>query len=164
MWCVIYAGDKNEQKTKAFVSHLLQGNIPARCFSLTRNRLYKNGGVWHTVNERFLPGYVFIETDEPEMVYKKLEETSKSLLFSDSRKVSVMDSDEAALLELITDSSGTVGLSDVSIGEDKKVTYLSGPLAKVSERVKKVNLHNRFAEIDMNFSGRRETLRLGIRF
>ena len=164
MWCVVYAGDRNEQKTERFITHLLQGKARAKCFLLERDRLYKNCGIWHNVRERLFPGYVFIDTDEPETVYKLLEKTSKSLLFSDSWKVCVLDKGEETLLESIMDQNGLVGISDVFIQEDRTVTFLSGPLAKIPERVKRVDLHRRFAEAYLDFPYGKETLRLGIRF
>lgn len=164
MWCVVYAGDKNEQKTKGFITHLLRGNACARCFSLTKNRLYKNSGVWHTVCERIFPGYVFIDTDEPETVYRILEKTPKNLLFSGSSKVCVLDKDEEMLLNSIVDENGQIGISDVHIREDKTIEFLSGPLVKMPERVKRVDLHRRFAEVQMNLPYGKESVWLGIRF
>lgn len=164
MWCVVYAGDKNEQKAESFIARLLQGNVRARCFSLMKNRLYKNSGIWHTVCERIFPGYVFIDTDEPETVCRILEKTPKNLLFSDSRKVCVMDKNEEMLLNSMMDEDGQIGISDVHIREDRTVEFLSGPLAKMPERVKKVDLHRRFAEVQMNLPYGKESIWLGIRF
>lgn len=164
MWCVVYAGDRNEHNTERFLTHLLQGKTSARCFSLEKDRLYKNSGIWHTVREQLFPGYVFIDTDEPETIYKMLEKTSKNLLFSDSQRVCVLDQGETSLLEDITDHNGLVGISDVQIQEDKTVAFLSGPLAKIPERIKRIDLHRRFVEASLNFLHEKETIRLGIRF
>lgn len=164
MWCVFYTGDGNEKKTEKFVTGLLPGNFFTRCFSLTRRRLYKRAGHWSTIQEKLLPGYVFIETDYPEAVYQKLEETPKNLLFSDPYHVSVLDNSEAAFIEQAADRRGTVGISDIRIGEDREIQYLSGPLAELASRVKKVNLHKRVAEVGLNIAGEQQTLWLGVRF
>lgn len=79
MWCVVYAGDKKEQKTERFTAYLLQGKARVKCFLLEKDRLYKKSGIWHNVRERLFPGYVFIDTDEPEVVYKLLEETLRRI-------------------------------------------------------------------------------------
>lgn len=164
MWCVLYTGDGNERRTEDFITHILPDRLCARCFHLTRNRLYKNNGIWHAVNEKFLPGYVFIDTHDPEGVFETLKKTPKRLLFSNGAHVGRLDADETALMERITDANGTVDISDVSIGEDGKVEYLSGPLAEVRERVRRVDLHHRFAEIETSFPYGKQTLWLGIRF
>lgn len=164
MWCVLYTGDGNEKKTEEFVTGLLPGDFFTRCFSLTRRRLYKRAGHWRTIQEKLLPGYVFIETEYPEAVYQRLEETPQNLLFSNQHHVSVLDNSEAAFIEQVTDQRGTVGISDIRIGEDREIQYLSGPLTRVSSRIKKVNLHKRVAEVGLNVSGKQQTLWLGVRF
>ena len=107
---------------------------------------------------------MFIETDYPEAVYQRLEETSQNLLFSNQHHVSVLDNTEAAFIEQVTDQRGTVGISDIRIDKDREIQYLSGPLTRVSSRVKKVNLHKRVAEVGLNVSGKQQTLWLGVRF
>ena len=116
------------------------------------------------ITSRLFPGYVFIETDYPEAVYLRLEETPQNLLFSNQHHVSVLDDTEAAFIEQVTDQRGTVGISDIRIDKDREIKYLSGPLTRVSSRVKKVNLHKRVAEVGLNVSGKQQTLWLGVRF
>ncbi len=164
MWCVLYAKEGNEVSTEEFLSGLLSKSVQARCFHLTRDRLIKYSGTWHTVNERLLPGYVFIDTDEPEKVYRELKKTSKRLLFSNDEYIAALDESEASFIKRMTGGGTRIPISMVRMGSDRRLEYLSGPLLEVADQVRRVDLHKRYVEIDAGFMGSRQTLRLGIEF
>ena len=163
MWCVVHVKDKGELRMEDFVSGLLPHNLNARCFHLIRNRRMKFRGEWHTVQEDLFPGYVFIDTDEPDRVYKELKKAPRpKLLFSDDDYVSTLERHESDLMERLTDRRGVIGISKVHIRSDGTLRYLSGPLSRMGFMVKKVNLHKRIAEIEAEFMGRKRVLYLGI--
>jgi len=163
MWCVVHVKDRAEGNMEEFVSNLLPKSLNARCFHLTRNRRKKYRGQWQTVREDMFPGYVFIETDQPEKVYRELEKAPRPrLLFSDDEYVSALEQHESDFMEAISDKNGVIGISAVRVAGDGAVSYLSGPLVKVGDRIRKVNLHKRVAEIEASLLGHRRTLYLGI--
>ena len=163
MWCVVHVKDGGEGQAEAFVAGLLPGELNARCFHLIRSRRKKYEGEWQTVYEDLFPGYVFIDTDQPEKVYKELKKTPKpNLLFSDDEYVSTLEEHETELMERLADRRGRIGISRVRIGTDGKISYLSGPLLGMGNRVRRVNLHKRIAEIETEIMGRKRLLYLGI--
>lgn len=169
MWCVVYAGEGREQKTEEFIRARLPKNACSRCFHLVQHLVYKKQGKVREAVRDCFPGYVFIETQEPETVQKTLKGTRGNLLFSDSRFVSSLDSKDEALLDLLCDRSGEIGLSvaRVSIAADsgrRETEFLSGPLAKVAYRVARVDFHKRRAELDRGFLDGKVPLKLGFRY
>ena len=100
MWCTLHLQDGNEKKTEEFVTSLLPGHICTRCFHITRRRLRKREGQWWEESEELLPGYVFIETSQPEAVYRELKKASKYLLFSDDHFVSVLKENDRKFLNV----------------------------------------------------------------
>ena len=163
MWCVVHVKDGREQHTEDFVAGLLPESLHAQCFHLIRSRRKKYQGEWQTVYEDLFPGYVFIDTDQPEKVYKELKKTPKqNLLFSDDEYVSTLEEHETELMERLADRRGRIGISRVRIGVDGKISYLSGPLLGMGNRVRRVNLHKRIAEIETEIMGRKRLLYLGI--
>lgn len=163
MWCAVHVKDGNEAETEAFVSGLLPKEANARCFHLTRSRRKKYGGQWRTVQEKLLPGYVFIDTDYPETVNRELKENSVcGLLFEREGFITALREQEASFLELITDENGEIGLSEVRVEEDGGICCFSGPLRKVSHLVRKVDLHKRIAEVEAAFMTEKQVLYLGI--
>ena len=163
MWCVVHVRDGGEMHTEEFVSGLLPESLNARCFHLIRSRRKKYEGQWQTVYEDLFPGYVFIDTDQPEKVYKELKKTPKpKLLFSDDEYVSTLEKHESDLMERLADPKGRIGISKVRIGTDGTIHYLSGLLSGMENRVRRVNLHKRIAEMEAEIMGRKRLLYLGI--
>ena len=163
MWCVVHVRDGGEGHTEDFASGLLPESLHARCFHLIRSRRKKYEGQWQTVHEDLFPGYVFIDTDQPERVYRELKKTPKpKLLFSDEEYVSTLEKHESDFMEQLADRKGRIGISNVGIDGDGRIHYLSGPLLGMENRVRRVNLHKRIAEIEAEIMGRKRLLYLGI--
>jgi len=163
MWCAIHVRDGEEKNTEDFVKNLLPESLNARCFHLTRSRRKKYKGKWQTVQEELFPGYVFIDTDEPDRVHRELKKAPRpKLLFSDDRYVSTLEQQESDFMRLVADRNGIIGLSTVRVVEDGRLKYLSGPLINIGDRVKKVNLHRRIAEVEASLMGQKQILYLGI--
>ena len=115
------------------------------------------------MHEDLFPGYVFIDTDQPERVYRELKKTPKpKLLFSDEEYVSTLEKHESDFMEQLADRKGRIGISNVGIDGDGRIHYLSGPLLGMENRVRRVNLHKRIAEIEAEIMGRKRLLYLGI--
>lgn len=163
MWCVVHVRDGKEEHMEDFVAGLLPESLNVRCFHLIRSRKKKYEGQWQTVHEDLFPGYVFIDTDQPDKVYRELKRTPKpKLLFSNEEYVSTLEKKESDLMERLADKKGRIGLSKVRIGVDGKVSYLSGPLLGMGNLVRRVNLHKRVVEIEAELMGRKRILYLGI--
>lgn len=163
MWCVVHVRDGEEKDTEDFIAGLLSGSFNSRCFHLTRSRRKKFEGQWHTVQEDLFPGYVFIDTDQPDKVFRELKKASKpKLLFSDETYVSALEPQESDLMDKLADGNGVIGISVVNVAGDGTVRYLSGPLTKVKSQVRKVNLHKRVAQLETSLLGKKRILYLGI--
>lgn len=163
MWCVVHVKEREERNAESFVENLLSKDLNARCFHLARDRRKKYEGQWRTIQENLFPGYVFIDTDQPDKVYGELKRVPRSkLLFSDEEYVSTLERQESDFMELLADKKGVIPISLVKVGDDGTIQYLSGPLENVKNRVKRVNLHKRVAELETSFLGRKKILYLGI--
>ena len=169
MWCVLYGKDGDEERMEQFVRGVLPGHSYSRCFHPLQHKMMRHSGEWRDIVFRLLPGYVFIETDDPKRVYQVLKNTPKQLLFSTDDAVSVLAGDDAALLENIMDQDGQIGISTVRVaGEEKdgrkQIEYLSGPLITVADRVTRVNLHRRIARVMTGLAGERKWINLDFCF
>lgn len=163
MWCVVHVRDGEEEDTEDFIAGLLSGSLNSRCFHLMRSRRKKFEGRWHTIQEDLFPGYVFIDTDQPDKVFRELKKAPKpKLLFSDETYVSVLEPQESDLMDKLADGNGVIGISVVNVAGNGMVRYLSGPLTKVKSQVQKVNLHKRVAQLETSLLGKKRILYLGI--
>ncbi len=169
MWCVLYGRDGDEEKTESFVKNMLPKQSYSRCFHPMQHKMMRHGGTWRDVCFQLLPGYVFIETDDPKTVYQTLKRTPKQLLFSDDDFISVLSEEDAGLFDQIMDQNGQIGLSKVRAAGHKedgsrRLEYLSGPLGRVSDRVSRVNLHKRIARVETGLAGEKKWINLDFCF
>ncbi len=169
MWCVLYGKDGDEEKTEAFVKNVLPKQSYSRCFHPIQHKMMRHGGAWRDVCFRLFPGYVFIETDDPETVYQTLKRTPRKLLFCDEDFVSVLSAEDARLLDNIMDEDGQIRLSVVRAAGKKEdgsrqLEYLSGPLGRVSSRISRVSLHKRIARVETGLAGERKWINLDFCF
>jgi len=63
---------------------------------------------------------------------------------------------------MIADKDGVIGISTVKAADDGSFKYLSEPLLNLKNRVRKVSLHKRAAEVEASLLERRQILYLGI--
>lgn len=163
MWCAVHVKGGSEADAEAVLWGLLPKELNGRCFHLRRSRRKKYGGQWRTVHENLLPGYVFLDTDRPEAVCKRLKKVpGYRLLSSNDEFVESLGRGEADFVECIADRDGEIGISRVSVTDSGEIRYLSGPLTGISHMVKKVNLHRRLAEVETRFMGENHIFYLGI--
>lgn len=55
-----------------------------------------------------------------------------------------------------------VGISRIAVEEGNQIRILSGPLKDLEGQIRKVNLHKRIAEVEMEFMGSRSVVYLGV--
>ncbi len=60
------------------------------------------------------------------------------------------------------DPAALAALSMIDFDEHDRVRILSGPLMTFSAQVRRIDLHRRFAEVEVNFMGHPQLLRLGL--
>ena len=168
MWCVMHVEDGKEKYTERFLTGLFEDELCGSCFHLTRLRRKKYGGSWQTVEENLLPGYVFIDTEEPERLNKKLERVpGYKLLGSNREYVSTLEERESDFIKSIAGKgarTGEIAISYIRVEQDGRIEVLSGPLLSVENRVRKIDLHERVAEVETEFLGEKRLMYLGVEF
>ncbi len=61
-----------EEEAQNMIRRVVPWDVYAEIFSPERVRQKKFRGSWHEVRERLVPGYLFVETDEPAKLYDEL--------------------------------------------------------------------------------------------
>ncbi len=171
MWYVIQTYTGEEDRVIELIEAILPVGVCERCIYPTREMKRKQRGVWQKRTEKLIPGYVFLVTKEPMEAYEELRKVSAftKLLGRDGETFVALNENEVVWLEKLIEKSGTngqavIGLSQVSFTEGDQVKIINGPLMNALGYVKKINLHKRIAELDVEFMGRKMTIHLGIDF
>lgn len=183
MYYVLQVTSGTESKTEEHIISILPEELSYQCFHPIRHIRKKFHGRWTDIHEKLLPGYVFITTDNIMEVYQQLRKVpmlTKLLgreggyfaeLFPDDvewlekmleiNKYAVLDSHDTDR-ENVSSTEYEVGISRVSVEEGNEIRIISGPLKNMDGMIKKINLHKRRAEVEVDFMNRKTVVYLGI--
>lgn len=145
--------------TEARVCKLLKHDmrdVITDCFTPVIETKRATKGVWRTVRERLLPGYVFIETRKPLETFQKLKRIPAftRLLGTNGDVFTPLTRDEVAWLNIHTDATThTVAMSTGYI-EGDRVVVAKGPLKGHEYEIKKIDRHKRRAWIEFEMCGK----------
>lgn len=174
MYYVIYVGSGKEKKAEDFITRDISSDICRECFHPVKHLRKRFHGEWIDIYERLIPGYVFIESDNPEELYhclKRIPILTKLLgreMNDEEMIVYALKDEEVRWLARLMPSfeknnqEYLIELSKVGFNENDEVIILDGPLKDMTGYVRKINLHKRIAEIEVSFFGQTSVLYLGI--
>lgn len=181
MYYVLQVAPGEEVKTEALIMVILSGEIYGECFHLTRHIRKKFHGRWVDIRERLLPGYVFITTENAKELFLELKKvpmfinligrdggTFSELPLCDMiwlkkmREFSVRNTLKDSRTGSVKELWYEVGLSQIGVCEGNEIKIVSGPLKGMEGLVKKINLHKRIAEVEIEFMKRKTVIYLGI--
>ena len=118
------------------------------------------------------PGYLFVKTACPEKLQKELKKSREFPQFFPFNKnkwgedelLAVGEQDLAFLQKVCgIELQSVMGVSDVLLGEDKKIVKAYGALEHYVHQIVRQNLHRRFAVAEVPLFNRRQTVLFGIR-
>ncbi len=175
MYYVIYVNARNESNAKSLIKKMIPDSMYSDCFYPVRLMKKKLRGKWTIVHERLIPGYIFIETDDIRSLYKELRKLPMFLRLLGKEEhdedidIYPLSDEEVRWLRTLTgnqdkssDDNRVVGLSQVEFDENDKVIVKSGPLLGMQGQIKKINLHKRRAEVEVDFMNQKTVIHLGI--
>lgn len=165
MYYVIQVAPGAEEKTEALIKKRLAGGLFERCFHPVRHVRKKIRGEWKDLHEKLIPGYVFLISDsirEVSEALRKVPMLTKLLGREEDEVFTPLPDHEAAWLEKLTAEGSEIPLSQISVSEGDDVTILAGPLKDMAGRIRKINLHKRTAEVEVDFMNQGTILYLGI--
>lgn len=170
MWYVIQTVTGKEEELMFFIRTLLSQERFENCFMIWAEWLKWLGGEWILQTRPLFPGYVFIETDEPERIYMELKGVPRfSRLLGNSKEefIPVKEAEEK-FLRAITGgcddyNHAVVGLTDVKTDTEGNVISMEGALTCFEIKSVKVKLHKRYATVKTLILGEERTLIFGIR-
>lgn len=168
MWYVIHTV---EEKEKELVNVLNKKKTDASCkdcFVLMVQRLKRLGGEWQIQTDVMFPGYVFVETDAPEIVNKWLCTTNTGYILKSgrsSKQFIPIEPEEELFWRLVTrgDQVRTFPLTTVELLDTGEILRMDGVLTLFRERINKINLRKRYALVNISISDEVISVLFGIR-
>lgn len=131
-------------------------------FTFHCERLWRTDGAWRLVEKEMFPGYVFLESGNPELLSEELEQYRKILRVMEEPGylISVYDEEERNLRELC----GKNHFLKMSYGykADGIDHITAGPLKGLGERIARIDWHRRFAQIEVPVARKRSVVWAGL--
>ena len=137
-------------------------------FSPYRKSLRKFKGVMREVVERCFPGYVFVETNDAQRLFKQLYFTPgfQRLLGREegTENFLPLDKDESRMVDILYSKNNNriTEISNIEVKEGEMIRVLDGPLMGLETQIKKVNPHKRTVTNEYKMCGRLVSSNVGI--
>ena len=174
MYYVLFVGSGHESEVESCIDRYVPAEACERHFVPRRCLRRKLRGQWVDYQERLIPGYVFVQSGDIELLSRSLRDVPAytRILGAEASEGETrfypLNEDEAAWLRKLMGAGGeeemldAVPLSQVGFDEKDRAVILSGPLRGMEGSVIKLNLHRRIAEVEVELMGRKTILHLGI--
>ena len=137
-------------------------------FAPYRKSLRKYKGVMREAVERCFPGYIFVETNDVQRLFKQLYFTPgfQRLLGREAETENFvpLDKDESRMIDILYSANNNriTEISNIEVKEGEMIRVLDGPLMGLETQIKKVNLHKRTVLVEFMMCGRLVTAPIGI--
>lgn len=166
MWYVIQTISGKEHEVCMWINTHVDKNIFRRCFVPLFEDVWRKEGIGHISIKKMFAGYLFVETDTPEMIYEELKKLPQlSVLLSDketeSRFFAPLYKEEEELFDTIL-SDGLMTVSYIHINRNGKINRIIGPLHSYHEHIVKMDIGHRRAIVNIPILGETKRLKFGL--
>ncbi len=158
MWYVIQTKAGREEAVKQKAEKILPQNAFRDCKVLYCINKKKYLGEWHEERERFLPGYIFLVTEDSETASKATKGIAEftKLLGYDEKACPIGKEEEELLAKLVGDRD-EIGMS-YGVIENGALKIKAGVLAGLEPAVRKIDRHKRKGYISLSLPNGEEKL------
>lgn len=165
MWYVIQVVGGKEKKMLSHINKALSQVPNLKLFIPRYVCMRKYQGQWHQEVKELFPGYIFVDTQQPELVEKGLR-----IFVSDVKPVCIgggfypIRQDEEKFLRGMMNAQNEIGISIGNLVNGRLVAE-SGPLESMPEAVDaicKIDRHKRIAELKLSLWGKERRVQVGL--
>lgn len=148
MWYVIQVTTGEENRTCQRCKNLFSTTLFCDVFVPMYVRQKKYQGVWKEECKVLFPGYLFVDTDEPEIVEEELMKlTCLAKPVYTGGAFCPLEAEEQEFLAELMDMDSVIQTSTGYI-VDGKLIVTQGPLQGMEDYVKWIDRHKRIAEVE----------------
>lgn len=167
MWYVIQTKTGEEEELKQWLDARNKAAVFSRCFVPLYEDVRRHEGKSRISIRRLFPGYLFIDTEEPEAIVDFLRSIPKftRMLGMDEEEgeqvfVPVEKEDQEFFDSLFDE--GVMRVSFVSQVKGKRIDKVTGPLAMYRNRITKLDFRHRYAVVEADMFGKHRRMKFGL--
>ncbi len=162
MWYVAQVESGKELQTKDICSRLIGTDLLVECFIPMYERFKSYSGIWQKKLEVLFPGYLFIQTNNINLLFHALKSVPKltKILGIDYDFIPIDKSEEAFLAKFFNQKYTIEMSKGFIVGENAHI--LEGPMINFKGKIKKIDRHKRTAYIEIEMFGRKTVAVIGL--
>lgn len=165
-WYVLRAKEGREEAAADLLVKKCRDGLLDNCRVLKKRQLLRSGGRFYPIERLLFPGYVLVQTADPEGLCELVlcsREFPQPGEDGSIRKRPVMIPVEQEDMEFLQSVCGPrlsheMGISCVHVDENHSITDAEGAIVPYLDRIRKVNLHKRYALVEVSLFQRSETI------
>lgn len=155
---MIYVLQIQTGKELSVCALLEQRNISA--FVPREHLMIRKSGLWSKMIKLLFPGYVFVDIDFSAEMFYKINSVSGVIRFLGSP--SPLPEHEEGMIRWLSNGGEVIEPSAVIIGVDGTVIGYEGFLAENADKIKRLNLRQKKASVEVKFGGKLHKANIGI--
>lgn len=165
MWYVIQTTTGQEELLMEIIQRQIPKEDYTECFYIKRECARKEENRWNVSITALFPGYVFVDTDKPGEVYKKLKQIPRfsKILKGEEEIFLSVDEEEKEFLENIQSDGHMVKRSTVILNDEKRIIAADGAVGRYFDQIVKQRIRKRYVLIRQKFLGKEKKIQLGIK-
>ena len=167
MWYVIQTISGKEHEVCIWINTYVDRSLYKRCFVPLYEDVWRKEGIGHISIRKMFSGYLFLESDTPELVHEALKEVPKLTMMlsleekSNGRTFLPIREDEEAFLDTIL-SDGLMKVSYVHRSGRGNLSTVIGPLQSYTDHIVRVDIPHRRAIVDVPMLGETRRIKFGL--
>lgn len=161
-WYVLSTVSGREQEAAELLKRKMDRTLWSECSILKKVRVFRSGGILHLLEDVMFPGYVLIKTDCPEKLAGKLRQ-SPDFPQGTEQMIPLEPADLSFLQSVCGENlQRPMGVTRICLGGDNQIVRADGVLAGFLNQIVKLNLHKRFAIVEVKLFNRRQAVLFGV--
>lgn len=165
-WYVLSAVSGREQEAAELLELVISHDWWNICCVPRKTKVFRSGGALHLVDAVMFPGYIFVKTEFPKELSRELLRARKLPQFvsSDDRLLVPVEERD---LQFLKDVCGenlqqVMGVTRLFLNGENKILEAKGILRHYLENIVKLNLHKRFAAVEIELFNRKQEILFGL--
>lgn len=170
-WYALYTAPGREQEASELLDRTVSHDLWTRSGVPRKVKVFRSGGRLHMVEDVMFPGYLFVRTNDSEKLLKVLEKARAFPQFvggSRKAKNEILTPVEEKDLRFLQDVCGenlqhAMGVTKIWLDEKNRIIHADGVLDHYQDHIVKLNLHKRFAIVEIELFNRIQAVLFGVK-
>lgn len=166
-WYVLYTVSGREQESAELLMRTASRSLWSECRIPKKLKVFRSGGILHLVEGVMFPGYLFVKTPCPNELSEYLLKARKFPHFigGSSRMITPVEEKD---MEFLMDVCGenlqqVMGVTQIVLNEENRIVKADGVLWRYRDKIVRLNLHRRFAVVEVELFNRRQKVLFGVK-